>query len=159
MKAICCGSFDPITKGHEDVIRRAARLFDQVVVLVAHNPEKQSFFSVQQRVELCKKTVADLSNVTVEADDGVVVDYARKIGAQALVKGIRGAEDLDYETRLAQINRLLAPEIETVLLPAEPRYSAISSTYVREFIRYGKPLDAVVPEAVLDDIRKMIERM
>lgn len=159
MKVICCGSFDPITKGHEDLIRRAARLFDEVVVVVAKNPDKQYLFSAPQRAELCRKTVAELQNVTVAEYDGVIVDYARQIGASALVKGIRNGSDAEYELQMATVNRLVAPEIETVVLPSKPEYAALSSSYVKTFIRYQKAFDDLVPAVIRDDIKKMIERM
>lgn len=154
MKAVCCGSFDPITKGHEDIIRRAAALFNEVVVVIAHNPDKACFYPVETRHALCEKTFADLNNVTVDVCDGVVAEYARKIGAKALVKGIRGVSDLEYENHLADINRIVVPEMETVYLPARPELAAISSTYARAFIRSDADLSAVLPEAILDDIRK-----
>jgi len=153
MKALCCGSFDPITKGHEDVIRRAAVLFPEVVVLIARNPEKKYFFSEEDRRRFCEKTFADLPNVTVDVWDGIVVDYARKVGASVLVKGIRGAADLEYETQLAEMNRILAPEVETVYLTARPEFAAISSTYARAFLQNGKDCSSLLPEAVLNDIR------
>lgn len=153
MKVICCGSFDPVTKGHEDIVRRAANAFDQVVVLVARNPEKHYTFSEQQRRAFCEKTFADLPNVTVDVWDGVVVDYARAVGAGALVKGIRTATDLEYETQLAEINRMLAPEIETIFFPARPELAAISSTYARTFLQAGKDASSLLPEAILNDIR------
>lgn len=154
MKAVCCGSFDPITKGHEDIIRRAATLFDEVVVVIARNPDKTYFFSEQTRLEFCEKTFADLGNVTVDVCDGIVAEYAKRIGAIALVKGIRGVSDLEYENHLADINRIVVPEIETVYLPARPELAAISSTYARAFLSSDADLSAVLPEAILDDIRK-----
>ncbi|MBO5220938.1 MAG: pantetheine-phosphate adenylyltransferase [Clostridia bacterium] len=155
MKALCCGSFDPITKGHEDIVRRAARLFDEVVVLIARNPDKTGFFSEEVRRGFCEKTFADLPNVTVDVWDGIVVDYARKVGASVLVKGIRNTADLEYETQLAEINRILAPEIETVYLNARPQLSALSSTYARAFLRSGKDCSPLLPEAILQDIEQM----
>ena len=154
MKAICCGSFDPITKGHEDIVRRAAALFDEVVVLIARNPEKTYFYSEETRRAFCEKTFGNLKNVSVDVWDGIVVDYARSVGATALVKGVRGAADLEYEANLAEMNRLLAPEVETVLLPARPELAAISSTYARAFLRSGKDCSSLLPEAILNDIRK-----
>ena len=153
MKVVCCGSFDPITKGHEDVIRRAAALFDEVVVVIAHNPEKKGFFSEDRRKYFCEKTFADLSNVSVAICDGIVVEFARSVGASALVKGLRGVVDLEYENALADVNRMIAPDIDTVYLPSRPEYTAISSSYAREFIRHGKDLSAVLPVAILDDIK------
>lgn len=153
MKAVCCGSFDPITKGHEDIVRRAATLFDEVVVVVARNPDKNYFYSEDARVRFCEKTFADLNNVSVVLWDGIVAEYARSVGAQVLVKGIRGVADLEYETHLAEINRMIVPELETVYLPARPDLAAISSTYARAFIRSGRDCSAVLPKAILDDIR------
>ncbi|MBP3300858.1 MAG: pantetheine-phosphate adenylyltransferase [Clostridia bacterium] len=152
MKAICCGSFDPVTKGHEDLIRRASRLFEEVVVLIARNPDKTGFFPEETRRRFCEKTFADLKNVSVDVWDGPVVDYARRVGASVLVKGVRGSADLEYEQNLAEINRLLAPEIETVLLPTRPQFAAISSTYARAFLTGGKDPSALLPEAILNDI-------
>ena len=154
MKAICCGSFDPITKGHEDIVRRAAVLFDEVIVLVSKNPEKQGFFPPETRRLFCEKTFADLSNVTVDLWDGVVVDYAKSVGAGVLVKGIRSMTDLEYENQLAEINRMICPGIETVYLPARPELASISSTYARAFLRSGKDCSLLLPEAILNDIGK-----
>lgn len=153
MKAVCCGSFDPITKGHEDIVRRAATLFDEVVVVIARNPDKNYFYSEDARVRFCEKTFADLNNVSVVLWDGIVAEYARSVGAQVLVKGVRGVADLEYETHLAEINRMIVPELETVYLPARPDLAAISSTYARAFIRSGRDCSAVLPKAILDDIR------
>ena len=153
MKALCCGSFDPITKGHEDIVRRAAALFDEVVVLIARNPEKNYMFCEADRRKFCEKTFADLPNVTVDVWEGVVVDYARQKGAGVLVKGVRNASDLEYETRLAEINRILSPETETVFLAARPELSSISSTYARAFLRSGKDASPLLPKAILEDIQ------
>lgn len=153
MKAVCCGSFDPITKGHEDIVRRAATLFDEVVVVIARNPDKNYCYSEDARVRFCEKTFADLNNVSVVLWDGIVAEYARSVGAQVLVKGVRGVADLEYETHLAEINRMIVPELETVYLPARPDLAAISSTYARAFIRSGRDCSAVLPKAILDDIR------
>ena len=152
MKAVCCGSFDPITKGHEDIVRRAARIFDEVVVVLGRNPEKESFFPAQVRRALCEKTFADLKNVSVDFCDGIVAEYAKSVGACALVKGVRDLSDLEYENHLADINRMVVPEMETVYLPARPELAAISSTYARAFITSGKDCSSVLPEAILDDI-------
>lgn len=154
MKAVCCGSFDPITKGHEDIIRRAAKLFDEVVVLIGHNPDKAGYYPVEQRRVFCEKTFSDLKNVTVDVCDGIVAEYAKSVGAGVLVKGIRGVSDLEYENHLADINRIVVPELETVYLPARPELAAISSTYARAFIASGKDCSPVLPEGILDDIRK-----
>ncbi len=154
MKAVCCGSFDPITKGHEDIVRRAAALFDEVVVVIGRNPDKTSFYSEDVRRSFCEKTFADLKNVTVAVCDGVIAEYAKSIGAEVLVKGIRSVSDLEYENHLADINRMVAPELETVYLPARPELAAISSTYARAFLQSGRDCSPVLPQGILDDIRK-----
>ena len=154
MKAVCCGSFDPITKGHEDIVRRAAAIFDEVVVLIGKNPEKTYFFSEETRRAFCEKTFADLPNVRVDVWDGIVVEYAKTIGAKVLVKGIRNLSDLEYENQLADINRIVMPEMETVYFPARPELASISSSYARGFIQSGRDCSPVLPEAILDDIRK-----
>ncbi len=154
MKAVCCGSFDPITKGHEDLVRRAARLFDEVVVLIGKNPDKKCYFPLDTRREFCEKTFADLNNVTVDVCDGIVAEYAKSIGATVLVKGVRSVSDLEYETHLADINRMICPDVETVYLPTRPELAAISSSYARAFLQSGRDCSPVLPEAILDDIRK-----
>jgi pantetheine-phosphate adenylyltransferase len=154
MKAVCCGSFDPITKGHEDIIRRAAAIFDEVVVLIGKNPEKTYCFPLEARRAFCEKTFADLSNVTVDVCDGIVAEYAKTIGAKVLVKGIRSLSDLEYENQLADINRIVVPDMETVYLPARPELASISSSYARMFLQSGRDCSPVLPKAILDDIRK-----
>lgn len=158
-KAICCGSFDPITRGHEDVIRRAAALYESVTVIVAKNPDKKSFFTPEDRVRFCEQTLKDLTNVSVIAYDGIIVEYAREHGIGVLVKGLRNPTDFEYEHQLEQINRMLAPEIETVYLSARPEYTAYSSTYARELIRRRQDLTKILPAAVIKDIKKITERM
>lgn len=154
MKAVCCGSFDPITKGHEDLVRRAARLFDEVVVLIGKNPDKNYVLPLETRWAFCEKTFADLDNVKVDVCEGIVAEYAKSIGAQVLVKGVRSVADLEYENHLADINRMIVPEMETVYLPAKPELAAISSSYARAFLQSGRDCSPVLPEAILEDIRK-----
>ena len=154
MKAVCCGSFDPITKGHEDLVRRAAELYDEVVVVIGVNPDKKCFFPLEKRRLFCEKTFADLPNVTVDVCDGIVVEYAKSIGAKVLVKGIRSVADLEYETHLADINRMICPDVQTVFLPTRPELAAISSSYARAFLQSGRDCSPVLPKAILDDIRK-----
>lgn len=156
---LCCGSFDPITKGHEDVILRAAALFDEVVVAVAVNPHKTAMFSREQRVGFCRKTFESVPNISVAAVEGSVAEYAKSIGAGALVKGLRSSSDYEYEVQMAEINRILVPGTETVFLPSRPEYQAISSSYVREFIRGHADAAPLVPSAILEDIRTITERM
>lgn len=153
--AICPGSFDPITLGHLDVVRRAAKLFDRVIVLVLSNGEKdRGMFAPRRRLELAKLAVDGLPNVEADLWTGLLADYARQQGACALVKGVRNGTDFDWEDQMAWINRSLAEELETVLLPASPEYSWFSSTMAREMIRYGQDLTKYLPSGVAEEIRK-----
>ena len=134
--AICPGSFDPITLGHLDVVRRAAKLFDRVIVLVLSNGEKdRGMFAPRRRLELAKLAVDGLPNVEADLWTGLLADYARQKGACALVKGVRNGTDFDWENQMAWINQSLVEELETVLLPASPENSWITSTMAREMIR------------------------
>ena len=150
--ALCPGSFDPVTVGHIDIIGRAAKLFDKVYVCVMQNAEKHNYFSRAARVELLSAALADYDNVIVDVWDGLCVDYARKIGACAFVKGVRCAEDLAYECAIAAWNREHAPEIETLLLPAKDELSHVSSTRVRELLEAGKPIQNLVPQKIAERI-------
>ena len=144
MKALCCGSFDPITKGHEDIVRRAAALFDEVVVLIARNPNKTCLFSEEARREFCEKTFADLPNVRVDVWEGIVVDYARKVGATALLRGVRSVKDFEYERDLADINMRI-DGMETIILISAPEYAVVSSSLVRELAAHGKDVSEFLP--------------
>ena len=153
--AICPGSFDPITLGHLDVVRRAAKLFDQVIVLVLSNGEKdRGMFAPRRRLELAKLAVDGLPNVEADLWTGLLADYARQKVACALVKGVRNGTDFDWENQMAWINQGLRPELETVLLPARPEFIYFSSTMAREMIRYGQDLTRYLPSAVAEEIGK-----
>lgn len=151
--AVFPGSFDPITLGHLDIIRRAASCFDKLYVCVMVNCDKQYLFPREKRLELIRKSVADLPNVEVEQWDGLVAEYAREKGA-VLVKGIRSAADLDIEVQMTRINAGIVPGLETVFLPASAEYQHFSSTMVREMIRYGQPLSKYVPAPVAAELEK-----
>lgn len=138
--AVYAGTFDPITAGHLSVVRAAARLFGHVRILVAVNPEKRTLFSREERVEMIREVTGRFPNVSVDATEGFVVEYAREIDASFLVRGIRGATDAVFETELSQGNRLLAPEISTILLPAEPGLSEVSSSALKEMARRGEDI-------------------
>ena len=153
--AVCPGSFDPITLGHLDIIRRAAVLFDRVLVCVMTNGEKdRGMFPPQRRLELARLAVADLPHVEAELWQGLLADYARQRGAGFLVKGVRCGADFDSEYQMAWINQSLAPDLETVLLPARPEFIYFSSTMAREMIRYGQDLTRYLPSAVAEEIGK-----
>ena len=152
--AVYPGSFDPITLGHMDIIRRAANCFDKVLVCVMVNcDKKQPMFSREKRLELIQKSVAEFPNVEVELWDGLLADYAAKCGANILVKGVRNMTDFDLEMQMARINKGIIPTLETVFLPASAEYEHFSSTMAREMIRYGQPLEKYVPAAVAAELK------
>lgn len=155
--AVCPGSFDPITVGHLDLVERAARLFDEVIVCVTNNGEKHYMFSAQERLAMAQAAVAHISNARAELSEGLLADFARECAACALVKGVRGAVDFDWEYQLAQINRSLESQLDTVIFPARPEHQHISSTMVREMLRYQQKTDDYLPAgaaAVLRNIRE-----
>jgi pantetheine-phosphate adenylyltransferase len=146
--AIVPGSFDPLTNGHVDLIRRAARLFDRVVVGVLINAGKQPLFSPDERVGLIRDVFRDVDTVEVQAFDGLLVEFARRVGAVAIVRGLRSVADFEYEEQMTLMNRHLAPAVETVSLTPDPAVSFISSRLVKEVASYGGAIDGLVPPAV-----------
>jgi pantetheine-phosphate adenylyltransferase len=147
--ALCPGSFDPVTFGHLDIIERAARHFDAVIVAVIRNPQKsQSLFSLEERQEMLHEVVAHLDNVRIEFFKGLLVDFARDRGANAIVKGLRAVSDFDYELQMAQMNQRLSG-IDTFFLPTSPKHAFLSSSLVREVARFGGDVSSMVPKTVL----------
>lgn len=153
LTALCPGTFDPVTNGHVDIVRRAAGLFDRVVMAVIENPAKTPVFDLADRVEMVREAVADLGNVEVDSFNGLLVDYARSKGASVIVKGLRAVSDFDYELQMAQMNRHLA-EMETVFVPTSARWSYLSSSLVKEVARYGGDVSSLVPEHVLGRLKE-----
>ena len=154
--AICPGSYDPVTNGHLDIIRRAARVFDGVVVgVVIGSTRKNYMFDGEERIRLLQENVADLDNVRIEGFNMLVTEFARHVGASALVKGLRAISDFDYEFQMAQINKGLAPEIETVYLPASAKYSFLSSSGVKEIAVWGGSVDDWVPPNVVAALKRV----
>ncbi len=147
--AVFPGSFDPVTLGHMDVITRAARLFDRVYICTMVNAGKNPMFTTEQRFEMLCAATAELDNVTAELWTGLLADYARERGARWLVKGARSGTDFDSEFAMAQINRGLDAELDTVLLPARAEFLHFSSSMVREMIRYKRPLEPCMPAAAI----------
>lgn len=139
--AVFAGSFDPFTVGHLDVVKRAAALFDELYVLLAVNASKKYYFDEATRAEMVRKAVAGLSNVKVESFDGLTVDFMKRVGANFLVRGIRGAADVEYEQTVAWNNQVLYPECETVFLSSAPEHLMVSSTVVREILKVGVAKD------------------
>ena len=157
--AICSGSFDPITLGHLDIIRRAAACFDRVCVCVSPNAEKKNqMFTPEQKLRLVQAAVADLPNVEAELGPGLLADFAVAHGATAIVRGVRNATDLDAEYSLALINQSIHPGLETVFFPAALEYQYFSSSMAREMIRYGQPLEKYLPAAIVPLVREMTEK-
>ena len=148
--ALCAGSFDPLTRGHEDVVRRALAMADRVVVAVSHAPTstKTALFTVEERVAMIAETFAAEPRVTAGAFQGLLVDHAREIGASLLVRGVRSVADWEYEVGMAQMNRRLAPEVETVFLAADPAHAFVTGTLVRQVARLGGDVAEFVPPAV-----------
>ena len=156
--AICSGSFDPITLGHLDVIRRAAAIFDRVCVCVSPNAEKKNqMFTPEQKLLLVRTAVAELPNVEAELFPGLLADFAVSHGANVIVRGIRNVTDMDVEYQMALINRGLHPELETFLLPASPAYQHFSSSMAREMIRYHQPLENYLPMSIIPLVRDVTE--
>lgn len=131
------GTFDPVTRGHEDLVRRCSELFDNVVVAIAASPKKQPLFSLEQRVALANTVLSDLPNVTVHGYDGLTVTFARNNGLQVIVRGLRAVSDFEFEFQLATMNRHLSDEIETVFLTPSEKYNFVSSSLVREIAEHG----------------------
>ncbi|MGN0481967.1 MAG: pantetheine-phosphate adenylyltransferase [Lachnospiraceae bacterium] len=151
-KAIYPGSFDPMTFGHLDIIRRASKVVDELVVGVLNNSAKKSLFSVDERVSMLKEMTADIPNVTVDSFNGLLVDYAKQIDATIIVRGLRAISDFEYELQIAQTNNKVSGNIETIFLATNLKYSYLSSTIVKEFAAYGGDISHFVPEPLIDRI-------
>lgn len=149
-KAICPGSFDPVTNGHMDIIRRAAGTFDEVIVAVLTNPRKRPLFTVEERLEMLRIAVSDLPNVSVASAAGLLVDFAREQGADIIVKGLRPIQDFEYEWQMGMVNKELNPQIETYFLMSRMEYSYLSSSIVRELASYGGDVTELVPPGVAE---------
>ncbi|NIJ13627.1 pantetheine-phosphate adenylyltransferase [Saccharomonospora amisosensis] len=146
-RAVCPGSYDPVTNGHLDIIERAAQLFDEVVVAVLVNKKKQGLFSIPERMEMLREITEKLPNVRVDSWPGLLVDYCRQHGIVAIAKGLRSVSDFDYELQMAQMNRELSG-VETLLMSNNPAYSFLSSSLVKEVAIYGGDVSQMVPEVV-----------
>ena len=158
--AICPGSYDPITNGHLDVIARAAKLFDEVVVAVVNHPVRKgkTVFSTEERVEFIADATAHMGNVRADSFDVLVVDFARRIGARAIVKGLRAISDFEYEMEMNQLNRREAPDVDTLYLMASPQYSFLSSSGVKELAIFDGSIEDLVPERVARRLKEELAR-
>jgi pantetheine-phosphate adenylyltransferase len=147
-RVVCPGSFDPVTNGHLDIIIRAARLYDEVVVAVLGNPSKTPLFTVDERVEMLREATKETDNVRVASFGGLIVDFCRDNGISAIVKGLRAVSDFDYEMQMAQMNYSQAG-VETLFMTTNPLYAFLSSSLVKDFARYGGDVSSLVPGPVL----------
>jgi len=155
LTALCPGTFDPVTNGHLDIVRRASGLFDQVVVAVIENPAKRPMFAVEERVTMLKEAVTEMENVEIDSFSGLLVDYARSRDLGIVVKGLRAVTDFDYELQMAQMNRHLSG-VETCFVPTSPEWSYLSSSLVREVARLGGDVSRLVPGHVLAALKERI---
>lgn len=152
--AVYSGSFDPITAGHLDIIRRASVFVDLLVVAVCKNSEKAEFFSIEERLALARELTEDMKNVQVGYFSGLLADYVKVLGANLIIRGVRGVNDLEYENQIAAVNRHLTGGVDTVFIPASQAYLYISSSIVREMVKYGGDYDAMVPPLIKEAIIK-----
>jgi len=154
--AICPGSFDPITRGHLDIIERTAQMFDQVIVLVLVNPAKKYLLSQEERASFARRAVAHLPNVKVESYTGLVAEFAAQVGATALVKGLRAVTDFEYETQQALTNKMLNPQLETLFMISGAKYLYLSSSTVKEILRFSGNAESSLPPAVSGDLQALV---
>lgn len=155
--AVYPGSFDPITNGHLDIIRRAGKLYDKLIVGVLNNPGKKTpMFSVEERMEMIRSVTEDIPNVEVDSFEGLLVDFAKANGANVIIKGLRTVADFEYEFQMALLNKALNPEYETMFLMTDTKYSYISSSMVKELAVFHGNLTGLVPNGIIDKIREKI---
>lgn len=146
--AVFPGSFDPITRGHENVVRRAAHLFDEIIVAIGHNSTKQAMFPIEKRTDWVTKTFADLPTIRIEVYDGLTVDFCRKNGATFLLRGLRNGGDFEYERTIAHMNKALWNDLETILVFTDPQFASVHSTVIREILRNKGDVSQFVPSVI-----------
>jgi len=152
--AICPGTFDPVTNGHLDIISRSARIFDKLYVVVLDNESKHPLFTVEERVSLIKEVTKDFPNVEADSYSGLTVDYAKKVGATANIRGLRAVSDFEYEMQITSMNRLLDKELETFFIMTKNEYSFLSSSIVKEVAKYSADISKLVPPVVENALKK-----
>jgi len=152
------GSFDPVTKGHVDIIERAAVLFDEVTVAVLHNPAKTGLFPIEKRISMLASACSHLPNVHFDSFDGLLAEYMRRLGANVVIRGLRGMSDFESESRMAQLNRQLNPDVETLFLTTSPEYANLSSSVVREIGMFGGDLTAFVPSCIAQEVASILRQ-
>ena len=152
-RAVVPGSFDPVTKGHLDIIERAARIFDEIIVVVLQNPAKHTTFTVEERMDFIRRSTKNIRNVSVDSFDGLLVDYMRRKEAGVVVKGLRAVSDFEYEYQMALTNHKLNPDVETLFLNTSQEYMFLSSSVVKEVVSLGGSVEGLVSEFVIERIR------
>ena len=155
-KAIYPGSFDPVTLGHLDIIERTSKMFDRVIIGVLNNKSKSPLFSVEERVNMLKEVTANLPNVEVQSFEGLLIDFVRKNDARVIVRGLRAITDFEYELQMAQTNRVIAPEVDTIFLTTNLRYSYLSSRIVKEIAEFDGEISAFLHPAVAEKVREKL---
>jgi len=155
--AICPGSFDPVTVGHVDIIRRARKMFDHVIVAVLVNPTKNPSFSLEERIGLLKRATKEIDGLEIVGFDGLLADYARTRKATVLVKGLRAVSDFEQEVQMAMINSKINPDLDTVFFPSSEKYTYLSSSVAKELARYHANLDEFLPREIIDDVKNKLE--
>ena len=158
--AVCPGSYDPVTMGHLDIIGRAAAVFDEVIVAVVNQPvrKQKTLFNAEERCEMIKAEIGNLPNVQVKAFDTLIVDFAREHGAKAIVKGLRAISDFEYEFEMNQLNRTMAPDIESIFMMSSPQFSFLSSSGVKELAMFGGDMTGLVPDSVAAQLQERLKR-
>ncbi len=159
-RCICPGSYDPITNGHLDIIGRASELFDEVIVAVVNQSVRKSkaIFGIEDRLAFINRAIADFGNVRAEPFDVLVVDFAKKVEAKVIVKGLRAISDFEYEFQMTQLNRREAPDVDTLYLMASPQYSFLSSSGVKELATFGGRIEDLVPDGVAERLKEELQR-
>lgn len=152
--AVCPGSFDPVTKGHLDIISRAANQFDKIIVVVLKNYQKKPYFTLEERLDFVTRVTSSLPNVEVDSFDGLLADYVRQKGAVAIIKGLRAVSDFEYEFQMALVNKQLNPEMETMFLTTNAEYLYLSSSLVKQIAEFGGDISEFIPAEIRDDILK-----
>lgn len=152
--AVYPGSFDPISLGHLDIIERASKIFDKVIVAVLINPDKNGFFPIEERIEMIQLVTSHLPNVEVRGFSGLTVNFLKEVGARVIIRGLRVISDFDFELQMANANRAMEPEIETLMMMTSPDYSYLSSSLVRQVMHFGGKLEGFVPGPIIDRLKK-----
>ena len=155
-RAVYPGSFDPVTYGHLDIIKRASQQFDEVIVGVLFNSQKTPLFSTEERVKILKEVTRDIPNVSIKSFEGLSVNFVRECNAQVIIRGLRAITDFEYELSMAQTNRILAPDIDTMFLITSLEYAYLSSTTVKEVAGYNASIDQFVPQIVAEALKKKV---